>query len=276
MAGGYGNNKTTKRKKAWDVKDGKLLPDDNAKGRVDLRIEDFDTLLLQKGVNLFVYRTMYCPNVKSVDGGEHEIDCPMCNGSGFLDKNPITTKGFIQNQDLERMMDANGGQHDGNSVLISFPIGVELQYFTLIQLCDFTQIYFERIMRKTGSDTDVLKYKACRVNQVIDKNGVEYFQGQDFVIDPSGNIKWIDRIPANNVIYSIHYECHVQFRAVRAMHVSRYTQYKAPGEPLVEHIKLPEQWLCTKEFLIRKKDINGLDSLQGPFDNHVNTTGDND
>jgi hypothetical protein len=275
MAGGYGNNKTTKKQKAWDVRDNKLLVDDNPKGRVDLRIEDFDTLLLQKGVNLFVYRTMYCPNVKSVDAAEHEIDCHLCNGSGFLDKNPIKSKGFLQNQELERMMDGSAGQHDGNSVLITFPIGIELQYFTLIELCDFTQIYFERILRLNANPVDVLKYKACRVNQVIDKNGVEYFQGQDFVIDPGGNIKWIDRKPADGVIYSIHYECHIQFRATRAMHVSRFTQYKAPGEPLVEHIKMPEQWLCTKEFLVRRKDINKADIEQGPFDVHVNTTGDN-
>jgi hypothetical protein len=134
-------------------------------------------------------------------------------------------------------------------------------------------------MRKPESDIDVLKYKACRVNQLIDKAGIEYFQGQDFVIDPSGNIKWVDdtRKPADYQIYSIHYECHVQYRAVKAMHVSRFTQYKAPGNPLVEHVKMSEQWLCTKEFLLRKKDINtGNDSEQGPFDNHTNTTGEND
>lgn len=273
---GYSNNRVTKKKKAWDVKDNKLLPDTNARGRVDLRVEDFDTLIEQKGVNLFVYRTMYCPNVKSVDAAEHEIDCPLCNGSGFLDKNPIKSKGFIQNQDLERMMEVTAGQHDGNSVLITFPIGIELQYFTLIELCDFTQIYFQRVLRLDTNLVDNLKYKACRVNQIVDKNSVEYFQGQDFVIDPEGNIKWLTRKPANGVIYSVHYECHVQFRATRAMHVSRYTQYKAPGEPLVEHIKLPEQWLCTKEFLVRRKGPNGNDALQGPYDLHINTTGDND
>lgn len=276
MAGGYGNNKKTKKKKAWDVKDNALYDDTAPRGRVDLRIEDFDTLIEQKGVNLCVYRTMYCPNVKSVDAAEHEIDCPLCNGSGFMDKNPIQTKGFIQNQDLERMLDGQGGQHDGNSVLITFPIGIELQYFTLIELRDHTQIYFERILRKPGSNVDNLKYKACRVNQVVDKNNVEYFQGQDFDIDPNGNIKWRARKPTDGTIYSLHYECHTQFRASRAMHVSRFTQYKAPGEPLVEMIKLPEQWLCTKEFLVRRKNLAGLDQMQGPYDNHTNTTDDND
>lgn len=275
--GGYGQNNKTKKKKAWDVKDGKMHEDTDAKGRVDLRAPDFDVMIEQKGVNLRVYRTMYCPNVKSVDGAEHEVDCSLCNGSGWIDRNPICVKGFLQNQELERMMDGMAGQHDGNSVLITFPIGVELQYFTRIELVDFTDIYFQRVLRAEGSDVDVLKYKACRVNMIIDKNGVEYYQDQDFKIDPNGNIKWLSRKPADFLPYSIHYEAHIQFRATRALHVNRFTQYKAPGNPKVEHIKMMEQWLCTKEFLLRRKDINtGNDLEQGPQDNHEDTTGDND
>lgn len=272
----HGHNKNTKGAKGWAVKEPKVLADTDAKGRVDLRVDDFDRLIDQKGVNVKVYRTSYCPNVKSVDAAEHEIDCPLCNGSGYIDRYPVCTKAFIQNQDLERQMDGQGGQHDGNSVAMTFPIGIELQYFTRIDLIDFTDIYFQRIMRKVGSNVDVLKYRACRVNMIIDKNDVEYFQDQDFKIDPSGNIMWTTaRKPADNLIYSIHYESHVQFRATRAMHVNRFTQYKAPGEPLVEHIKLPEQWIVQKEFLLRRKDVNGQDQQQGPFDNHTNTTGDN-
>jgi hypothetical protein len=272
----YGHNKKTKRAKGWDVKEDKVLPDTDARQRVDLRVDDFDRMIEQKGVNVRIYRSMYCPNVKSSDGGEHEIDCVLCNGSGYIDRTPITVKAFIQNQEMERMMDQSG-QHDGNSVLMTFPIGVELQYFTLIELCDFTDIYYQRVMRKPGSNTDILKYKACRVNLIVDKNGVEYFQAQDFNIDQNGNIKWGARKPADGVVYSIHYEKHSQYRATKAMHVNRYTQYKAPGEPNVEHIKMMEQWMCTKEFLLRRKDINTQEDLhEGPFDEHDNKTGDND
>lgn len=277
MTDQYGHNKKTKKQKSWDVKESKQFEDTDPKGRVDLKVDEFDRMIEQKGVNLCVFRTMYCPNVKSADSAEHEIDCQLCNGSGFIDRNPITVKGFLQNQELERMLDGQGGQHDGNTVLITFPIGVELQYFTKIELVDFTDIYFERIMRKEDSNVDVLKYKACRVNLIIDKNGVEYFQGQDYKIDPNGNVMWMDRKPADNLIYSIHYECHVQFRATRAMHVNRFTQYKPAGAAKVEHIKMMEQWLCTKEFLLRRKDINtGMDLPINPYDVHPDGTGEND
>jgi hypothetical protein len=281
----YGHNKNTKGQKGWKVKESKLLPDTNSNSRVDLYVADFDKLIEQKGVNFRVYRTVYCPNVKSVDGAEHEIDCQLCNGSGYLDRNPLCVKGFIQNQDLEKIF-GQSGQHDGNSVLITFPTGIELQYFTLVELVDFTDIYFQRVMRKPGSDTDVLKYRACRVNMIVDQSGNEYYQDQDFTIDQNGNIKWkgtIDnsdpqnpvfndeRAPRSTNIYSIHYEMHVQFRATRAMHVNRFTQYKSTSK--VEHIKMMEQWVCTKEFLLRRRDINTNQDLeQGPFDQHINTT----
>lgn len=272
----YGHNTKTQKKKGWNVKEPVVRADSDPKLRVNLTAPDFDKLIEQQGVNFKVFRTSYCPNVKSVDGGEHEIDCALCNGSGFIDADHICVKGFIQNQELERMLDNQGGQFDGNSVLITFPIGVELQYFTRVELVDFTDIYFQRVLRKPGSNVDILKYKACRVNFVKDKNGVDYYQDQDYKLDANGNILWLDRKPVDNLIYTIHYECHVQYRATKAMHVSRFTQYKGPGEVDVEMLKYPEQWLCTKEFMLRRRDINtGGDLLEGPFDNHTNTTGDN-
>ncbi len=276
MAENYGHNKTTKKQRGWDVKDSKKETGIDNTGRVDLRVADFDKLLNQKGCNVKVYRSFYCPNVKSVDGAEHDIDCQLCNGSGYIDVDPIKVKSYFQTQELERIEGA-AGYHDGNTVLATFPIGVELQYFARIDLCDFTDIYYQRILRATGSNVDILKYKACRVNAVVEKNtGARYYQDSDFTINPNGDILWgATRKPADGVIYSIHYECHQIYRAVKAMHVNRFTQWRTTGE--VEHIKMNEQWMISKEFLLRKKDINTKQDLeQGPYDAHVDTEGDND
>ena len=265
----HGHNKTTKNKTSWNVKESKLRPETNAQGRVDLDPFAFEALIQQKGVNVKVSRSLYCPNVKSVDGAEHNIDCQLCNGSGFIDVDPICTKAVIQNQNLESIAKIEGNV-DGNHVAITFPIGIELQYFTLVELTDFTEIYYQRVMRNPDSTTDVLKYRACRVNVVIDSNGVKYYQDQDFQLDVNGNILWSGtRVPADNSIYSIHYEAHVQFRAVSAMHVNRFSQYKPKGENgQVEHLKFQEQWMCVKEFLVRRRDLAGNDLDQGPYDNH--------
>lgn len=238
----------------WQVKEPVVLPGKKTPKRVDLNPDDFDNLLKEKGVRVKVYRTMFCPNVKSIDGGEHNIDCTACNGSGFLDARPIQTVAFIQNQSHEKLPFVEG-MADGNSVAATFPIGIELQYFTLVELVDFTEIYYQRVQRQDG-DLDVLKYRACRINLVIDANGKEYFQGNDFMLDENGSIRWKpNKGPNPRDIYSIHYEAAVQFRAVSAMHSNRFTQIA--DKEGIKQLKMPEQWLLQKEFLVKRKDKDG-------------------
>lgn len=365
----YGHNNTTKNKKSWQVKESVLRDETNSRERIDLNPEAFDRLIQQKGVVAKVYRSMYCPKVKSVDGAEHEIDCVMCNGSGFLDIDPICVNVFIQSQELENMP-AIEGFVDGNTVKMTFPIGVEMHYFTLIELEDFPMIFHQRVLRAPGTLTDVLKYKTQRINALIDYNNKRYFQDVDFAIDVSGNIKWLtsgdkqkatfssvptsgtwtltygatatsalafnapasavqtalrlisglevvtvtgdytagftitfvgvdapvsilthsssllngitavtigvvdvsgaaDK-PNDNVPYSAHYQCMTQYRATAAIHSNRYTQVRADAR--IEHIKMPEQWYCVKEYLVKRKDFDGNETEQGPYSKHTIVT----
>lgn len=198
---GYGHNNTTKKRIGWNVKESKRGTPPSDLYRVDINPADFDRLIAQKGVIAKVYRTTYCPNVKSVDGAEHEIDCELCNGSGFLDVDPICVPVFIQTQELNELPNIEG-LVDGNTVLITFPIGIEMQYFTKIVLHDFTDVYPQRIMRRPGSLTDVLKYPACRVNVLIDKNGKRYWQDRDFALDHNGNVKWLTPGDQQKIVFS--------------------------------------------------------------------------
>lgn len=367
----YGHNKTTQNKKSWQVKESKTRDAGSSRERVDLNPESFDRLIQQKGMVAKVYRTLYCPNVKSVDGAEHEIDCTICNGSGWLDVDPICVPVYIQTQELDKLPQIEGFV-DGNTVLITFPIGVEMQYFTRIELEDFTDIFPQRVMRAPGKLTDVLKYKAARVNVLVDHNNKRYYQDQDFRIDCSGNILWMtpgdqqkvafslvpdsgtwtlsyashptaaiafnanaaavqaalrlvvglsevtvtgdytlgfkitmvgvdspvsiltssssllqgvtavtigitdvsvaaDK-PDDGMPYSIHYECATQYRAQAAVHANRYTQVTTGN--LSEFIKMPEQWYCKKEFLVKRTDFDGNELEQGPYSEHDIVTED--
>ena len=97
------SNDNTNKLQGWNITDTKELADLEPSERVDLDPRKFDKLIKQKGVRVKVYRSMYCPKVKSIDGAEHEIDCDMCNGSGYIDLHPICTNSFIQNQELEKI-----------------------------------------------------------------------------------------------------------------------------------------------------------------------------
>ena len=255
------HNNNTKKKPGWNVKEPITMIDPVSNNRVSFTPSEFERLIKQHGVRVKVYRSMFCPNVKSVDDGQHEIKCeiPGCNGSGIVDTHPIETYALIQNQNLEKLALAEGFV-DGNSVAATFLIGIELQYFTLVELCDHTDIYFQHIKRSNGN-IDVLKYRARRINVILSKKGIEYYQGIDFSIDPNGNVLWVvNRGPETGEIYSIHYEANVQFRATRAMHNNRFAQVK-DDDGKIAFVKMPEQWMLAKEFLVKRKDSEGNEIL---------------
>lgn len=250
------NNKPT----GWQTSTSKTIPKNSITfkthtSKVSLNTDAFDDLIKQQGIQVCVYRTMLCSNVKSIDSAEHNIDCTLCN-NGFIDRRPIKTWAFFQSQDLEKMA-LKEGYYDANTLAATFMQGVELQYFTLIELPDHTDIFFEHIKRQQGT-TDILKYKAKTVNMLIDSSGREYFVGNDFDIDQNGNIKWrLEKGPLKHDIYSIHYEAAIQFRAIKAMHINRFAQDSLTNKELTTFKKMNEQWLLQKEFLVKRKDLQG-------------------
>lgn len=231
-----------------------LNPGHNNKQKVNLKAHSFDDLVLKQGVKVCVYRTTYCPKVKSIDGAEHEIDCDICHGAGFVDKLPISTFAFIQQQALDKAVFAEG-LYDGNTVAATFLQNVNLQYFTLVELPDMSEIIIERVKRQDGV-IDVLRYPGIRVNSLTDSENRDYFEGSDFKLDGNGNIFWCaKRRPDRGQIYSLNYDSKVRFRAIRAMHVNRFAQINLNG--VTQEVRMNEQWMLQKEFLIVRKDIKG-------------------
>jgi hypothetical protein len=240
--------------KGWNPKGPTELPPKSNRKKVNFQVQEFDTLINKQGVRVFVYRTSFCPNVKSIDGAEHELDCPLCHGTGFIDRYPLDTWAFLQSFDLDKGVFAEG-LYDGNSMAGTFQQSVELQYFTLVELQDFSETFFERIKRQDGQ-VDVLRYPGTRVNLVIDKHGKEYFEGNDFKLDPNGNISWCDgRQPDRGAIYSVNYSTKIRFRAIKAMHNNRFVQVGPPGE--TDLVKMSEQWMLQKEYLVARVDQKG-------------------
>ena len=418
-----GVNRNTKRQPHWNGKNPAQIPDAAPRSRTALDPVAYDNLIKQHGVRVKVYRSMYCPNVKSVDGGEHNLDCTLCNGSGYLDVDPLESVAYLANQNFQEEMTVEG-YHDGNSVGATFLGGVELQYFTRVDLMDFTQPFYERVLKSpstsavltgtkaqiridfgpalevgeelissnvvgmedffevvsvmpegteisnfkieiadsatvtldinplallvrsflagnpiaslvsrintiptdaagtrvstnatdiiafirrrcdvssegnvliltrtengaitpvpqeienSGGDIqfsftqgrddvtvftaqDNLKYDCKRVNVIIDKTGTQYHQDIDFRLSPQGNILWStpnSARPADGTIYTVHYESVIQYRATSAMHINRFAQVPDRSTGLVAQVKMPEQWMLQKEFLIVRRDEYG-------------------
>lgn len=257
----------------WNVPDNVLVNKTRSpqSTKINLSPEKHDALVLNQGVRIKIYRSSLCPNVKSIDGAEHEIDCPLCHGAQFVDRYPLDSWAFIQAQALEKPHFTEG-QYDGNSVYATFLQGVELQYFTLIELCDFTETFYERIQRSSGP-VDHVRYRATRINLLMDSDGVEYFEGSHFNIDINGNIRWkAGKGPSAEKIYTLNYSTKVRFRAEKAMHSNRFAQIEVSGG--VEMVKMNEQWQLAKDYLVERKDLSGNLIEPNPLPEHEITDND--
>jgi len=253
-------NATTQKKPSWNMSEPVSINDPYASNRTSLTPKNFERLILQHGIRVKIYRTFFCPNVKDVDSGQHEIDCqvPGCS-RGYIDVDPIDTMCLIQRQELIKRQSAEGFVDD-QSCHGTFLLGINLQYMTLVELQDYFQIYYELIKRSTG-DSDTTKFSAKRVNIIMDKKGIRYYQTIDFHVSPTGTIQWIaNRGPEAGEIYSIHYESNVRYRCTKAVQVSRFTQIKN-SDGTVAFQKMPELWTLNREFMPKNLDFNGNEIL---------------
>lgn len=220
---------------------------------VDLDFTKFDQMIEDQGVRVRVFKSLLCPNVKQIDGGEHEIDCTLCE-EGFIDEDPKEGFAFLQSQSLHTDF-SKEGRWDDSTVAATFLSSFELQYFSRIELLDFTTTFYERIQRQIG-EIDRLKYKAHKINTLVDKDGVKYYEGTDLRLDPNGDIEWLTQNrPANKVIYSVHYDYPITFRAIEAIHINRFGQ-KSFKQDFKEPTQAPQQWKLKRDFLIDRKDLD--------------------
>lgn len=225
---------------------------------VNLSPKDLNSLIYKKGVRCKVYDIIPCPNVKSIDGREHEFPCNVCDGSGFLDVNPQDTYAFSQsyNKDLMKNAESIVTEWEDGTAYFSFASGTNLSYFSKVMLVDYAKPYYEHVQRQAGSSDKVRYPITSKVRSLVDKTGKSYTQGTDFVIE-EGMVKWnAGKAPATGTIYAINYDCNVVYRCMSALHQGRYgtNEDKVPDLQVVEY---PEQWKVKLDYLIQQKKGDG-------------------
>jgi hypothetical protein len=229
--------------------------------RLNQQIEDL-------GVRIKIWKSTVCPNLQSIESMDHNVNCTICNNN-MIDFACRETVALIQQQDLVEKFKLEG-TFSMDEVLMTFKSDVTLHIFAKVQILDFAEDFFELVQRQEGSDTDKLKYPACKILGVFSAAGnvkTEYFEGADFQIDVNGNIKWTGtHKPSDKDVYSIYYQHHPVFRAVKALHRDRYSQYnirpeniQAPKKTVGDrtYVKLPETWILKRDYLLERRDQDG-------------------
>lgn len=219
------------------------------------------------GIRVKVYRSTLCPNMTSLESADHDVNCTICNNM-MIDFCPEETTCLFQQQSLAEQFKVQG-TFSLDEIMVTFLSGVTLHTYTRVDLLDFKEDFFELIQRQEGTDIDYLKYKACDIIGLftVASNVLEeYHYGTDFDIDSEGRVRWLSaHRPADRQIYSIYYKYAPIFRAIKAMHRDRYSQYnlrpnniKAPKVQINDktYVKLPETWILKRDYLVERSGEN--------------------
>lgn len=239
-------------------------------------VDALDQEIKDLGVRVQLYKSTVCPNMKSIESVDHDINCTVCDNN-MIDFCAHETLMLIQQQDFKQLF-AVQGTFSIDEVMATFLSSQTLQHYAKVVLLDFNEDFFELVQRQQGTNTDRLKYPACTVVGIFTVSGnakTQYYQGADFEIDVNGSIKWTGtHKPADKQIYSIYYQYHPVFRAIKAVHRTRYSQYnrrpneiQAPKKTVGDntYVRLPETWILKRDYLINRKDVNGGDLPPNSF-----------
>jgi hypothetical protein len=231
-------------------------------------VDRLDQEISDLGVRVLVYKSTACPNMTSLESSDHDINCNVCSGM-MIDFCPEETLALFQQQSLTEQFKIQGTFHM-DEIMVTFKSGLTLTNYSRVDLLDFKEDFNELIQRQEGTNIDNLKYRAKDVLGLFTvTNNVkkEYHFGTDFVLDSEGRIEWVSaNKPLDRQIYSVYYKYSPIFRAIKAVHRDRYSQYnlrtasiKAPKTTVngKTFVKMPETWILKRDFLLEntKNDL---------------------
>ena len=235
-----------------------------------INVVNLDQLVEDLGVRVRIFKSTTCPNMKSIESFDHDPNCPVCSNN-MIDFDCFESIAMLQQQDLTEQFKVQG-TFSIDEVVATFKVGTSLQTFAKVEVLDFQEEFYELMQRQEGSATDVLKYPACSVVAVFairNSLKVRFHEGADFTLDSNGSIVWIGaHKPADREIFSVYYRYHPVYRATKAVHRDRFSQYnnirdiqnsKIPASAVKTRegrtfVKLPETWILKRDYLLDRKD----------------------
>jgi len=228
-------------------------------------VDRLDQVIKDLGVRIRLWKSTIMPNMKSLESMDQDLNDPISKNN-MLDFDCFETVALFQQQQLAETFQIQGTFHI-DEILMTFLSGQTLAPLTKIELLDFEEDFYELVTRQEGVTKDNLKYPACTVLAIftydkVNKTTSRYHFGTDFEIDLNGNISWIGtHKPADRQIYSIYYKYHPVYRATKAVHRDRFSQFnlrpaqtQAPKKQIdgATYVKLPETWVVKRDFLLER------------------------
>jgi hypothetical protein len=231
-------------------------------GTVELERDAFAKFIVEHGYQVQWEKATFCPNAPNTGLGprDHDINCSICNGSGFLYFDPPTTPEvdlrltymLMQGIRLDQSYHAYGRWDVGTQMVTAMP-EFTIDYFDRLTLCNGIARFRERVTRQPGTTTDKLRYAPLTIDHVcwVDRTGAlkTFTANSDFTINvDEDSIEWIltAGLPDDMDRYSVVYTYRPRYIVQDLVH-----QHRDQAVDGGKRVAFPVQAIARLDFLIR-------------------------
>lgn len=222
------------------------------KERADFIPQNFDDMLLQKGMKMDWEEAMVCPCIGETGTGQPDYNCKLCGRTGFIYAPPIEIKGASTGLNGKRNFD-NIGFRETGTAYITVPNPIILGYHDRVTFNELTSKYSQPVTFSFGKSIN-LKRPVLNF-ELIYKDG-NYLDINMFTLEKNGwSIVASEELVArygDNFVVSVLFMTHPVYCVIDIMHELRATY--SPDDLKKE---LPKQYMLKREdFLYEVRDKN--------------------
>lgn len=236
------------------------IPDPSIKGK------SFDQLMNNRGIRFLHKRAVPCPNLRSLDDGTHDPNCPFCDNSGILRYGEREIIGVFQSNSLQKLFEQQGMWEIGAAVVTlpaEYEDGTQADFNTFDQLVvtDFeVRLWEQKEFEPRANNRQRLRYPIGEggidfMSSVESGQLVVYEAGVDFnIVD--GEIEWVsgkepgyDTATEIGSVFTVAYFANPVYNVLQHMRELRVTQEMQPDGTKIAR-RLPQEILVRRDFLV--------------------------
>lgn len=213
------------------------------KFRVDLQPAMFEKMIADHGYKVTWEKNIPCPN-RLEDIHEHDVNCTVCNGLGFLYYDTQNTEMAMVSISLREIF-MQAGKFLPGMVMVTSHAKDKIARWDRLTLQESQLRYSEPIRRSDKGSFDRTKYEIVSVLTIRDSLRT-YTEDVDFEVETHG-ITWIPgNVPTK--FYSISYMYRPVYVVLDLLHAIRDQHVLTEGTD--QNRQLPIQAVAQLEFLI--------------------------
>lgn len=206
--------------------------------------------------NVIWRKGMVCPR-RMLDKDNHDLNCTVCDKTGYLYDTGVERKMLITSVSLRQMYQLSG-RFDAGMAMISAAPTDRMSWWDKITLTETLVRYSESFEHKNAGTIDKLKYPIQDgavergVIRLVDQEGVEYALDTDYTI-ADGKIQWAVA-PTTGKFFSVAYLIRPTYIILDVTHHAR-TLPTGRGMGAEKTVQFPVQGVGKLDFLVTDENL---------------------